>query len=129
VKFDFEKILQLHGAGAVLRPDLYAAVGKPVPAMTELLARTQPGPAGQRGQRGQAAAAPTTAAVADGRAQELLDSVCVPCHNLTRVQTKNLAQSDWRLIVNRMKDRAAELSDEDASALTDYLAKTYGPKQ
>ena len=32
-------------------------------------------------------------------------------------------------IVDRMKDKGAELSDEDASALTEYLAKTYGPKQ
>ena len=129
LKFDFEKVLPLHGAGAVSRADLYAALGKPAPAMAELLARTQAGPAGQRGQRGQAPPAQTAAAGADGRAQELLDGVCVSCHNLTRVQTKNLAQSDWRLIVNRMKDRGAELSDEDASALTDYLAKTYGPKQ
>ncbi len=61
--------------------------------------------------------------------KQLLETACVSCHDLTRVQTKNLAQSDWRLIVNRMKDRGAELSDEDASALTDYLAKTYGQKQ
>jgi hypothetical protein len=36
---------------------------------------------------------------------------------MNRVQTKNLAESDWRLIVDRMKDRGAELSDEDVSTL------------
>ena len=32
LKFDFDKILPLHGAGAVSRADLYAAVRKPAPA-------------------------------------------------------------------------------------------------
>lgn len=129
LKLDFDKVLPLHGPGAVSRSDLYAAVKKPVPEMAEILARTQTPAGGQRGQRGQAPAAQTAAAGADGRAQELLQSVCVACHNLNRVQTKNLAESDWRLIVDRMKDRGAELSDEDVSVLISYLSKTYGPKQ
>src|SRR5262249_40663780 len=117
LQLDFEKVLPLHGAAAASRAELYAAVKKPVPDMAELLARTQAPAAGQRGQRGQAAAGQPAAAGADGRAQELLQSVCVACHNLNRVQTKNLAESDWRLIVDRMKDRGAELSDEDVSVL------------
>ena len=128
LKLDFDKILPLHGGGAVSRAELYAAVRKPVPDMAEVLARTPAGTGGQRGQRGQTPAGQTTAGASD-RAQGLLETVCVACHNLNRVQTKNLAQSDWRLIVDRMKDKGAELSDEDASALTEYLAKTYGPKQ
>jgi glyoxylase-like metal-dependent hydrolase (beta-lactamase superfamily II) len=129
LKLDFEKVIPLHGAAAASRGELYAAAKRPVPDMAELVARTQAPAGGQRGQRGQAAGGQPAAAGADGRAQELLQSVCVACHNLNRVQTKNLVESDWRLIVDRMKDRGAELSDEDVSALISYLAKTYGPKQ
>jgi len=123
LKLDFDRILPLTGEAVISRAELYAAIGKPVPSITEILARVDAPPAGQRGQRGQAAAAP-----GDDRGKQILESVCTMCHNLNRVQTKNLAQSDWQIIVDRMKGRGAELSDDETSALLTYLTKSYGPK-
>jgi hypothetical protein len=124
LKLDFETIIPLHGSGVASRLDLYAAIRKPVPDIKDILA-VAPAPvqAGQRGQRGQAAAG-----ISDDPGQQILETVCTTCHNLNRVQTKNLAQSDWQVVIDRMKGRGAELSDGNASVLLNYLVKTYGPK-
>jgi glyoxylase-like metal-dependent hydrolase (beta-lactamase superfamily II) len=116
-KLDFETILPLHGAASAARADLYAALGKPAPDIKDILA-AQPAPApGQRG-------APATASTG----QQLLEKACVGCHNLNRVQNKKLNQSDGQTIIVRMKDRGAELSDNDITPLVEYLVKTYGPQ-
>jgi cytochrome c5 len=110
LKVDFERILPLHGPGAVTRADLYAAVHKPVPDMNAILAAKP------------AAAAP----VEPGK--QILDMTCTACHNLNRVSSKNLSREDWQVIVDRMKGKGAELSDDDTATLLDYLLKNYGLK-
>lgn len=110
LKLDFEKILPLHGPGAVTRVDLYAAISKPAPDIAAILA------------------AKPVAVVQASPGKLILDTICTMCHNLGRVQTKNLNQPDWQSIVERMKGKGTELSDDDTSTLVDYLVKTYGPK-
>ena len=128
LKLDFETILPLHGPGAVKRADLYAAIRKPVPSISEILAPKPPAaaPGGRGGGQRAAAGAPAGAAPDPGR--QILENACTTCHNLQRVTTKNLAQADWQGIVDRMKGRGAEVSDDDTTALVAYLVKTYGPK-
>ncbi len=109
LKLDFETILPLHGPGAATRADLYKAINKPVPDMAVIMA-----------------AAPPPAPV--DPAKRMLDTVCTACHNLNRVQTKNLNQDDWMTIVERMKGKGAELSEDDTMTLIEYLVKNYGPK-
>ena len=53
---------------------------------------------------------------------------CTSCHNLNRVETKNLARADWQVIIDRMKGKGAEISDDDTASVLDYLVKNYGPK-
>ena len=120
LKIDFERIVALNGSGASARPDLYAAIRRPLRDMKEILTAQAPAAAGQRGQRGQAAAS------SPGR--EILERACTTCHNLNRVENKNLNQLDWRTIVVRMKDRGAELPDNEMDPLVDFLVKTYGPQ-
>jgi len=130
LKLDFEKILPLHGPGAVTRADLYAAIRKPVPSMTEILA---PKPAvteggGGRGGRGGRGGAAAPAAPAADAGKQVLEGSCTQCHSLSRVETKNLAKPDWQDIVDRMKGKGVDISESDTAALVDYLVKTYGPK-
>ena len=110
LKLDFEKILPLHGTGAATRADLYTAVRKPVPDITAIQSAKPAAPTGVE------------------PAKQILDVVCTACHNLDRVQNKNLPQTEWMTIVERMKGKGAELSDNDTSTLIDYLVKNYGPK-
>jgi hypothetical protein len=122
LKIDFERIVALNGSGASARPDLYAAIRRPLRDMKEILTAQAPAAAGQRGQRGQAAAA------ASSSGQRILERACTTCHNLNRVENKKLNQLDWRTIVVRMKDRGAELPDNEMDPLVDFLVKTYGPQ-
>jgi hypothetical protein len=118
LKLDFETILPLHGPGAASRADLYMAVRKPVPNISDIL-RAAPVVAQQGGGRGGQAADPGA---------QVLEGGCTGCHNLGRVQSQHLTSAEWQGIVDRMKGRGAEISDEDTSTLVDYLAKTYGRK-
>jgi glyoxylase-like metal-dependent hydrolase (beta-lactamase superfamily II) len=125
LKLDFETILPLEGPGAVSRADLYAAVRKPVPSITQILSAQPPAAAG--GGRGQRAAATASAAsAADGKL--ILEGGCTTCHTLARVQNLKLTKPEWQGIVDRMKGRGAEISDEDTAVLVDYLTKTFGAK-
>ena len=118
LKLDFEKILPLHGPGAVMRTDLYAAIRKPVPSITEILLVQPQVAAGGRGGRGAAPAPPNP--------KDILEKGCTSCHDLNRVTSKNLSQAEWQGVVDQMKGRGAEVSDAETSILIDYLVKTYG---
>ena len=120
LKLDFETILPLHGSVTPVRADLYAALGKPVRDMKDILSAKPAVAQGQRGQAGQAAPASV--------AEQVLDKSCTGCHNLNRVQNKKLNQADWRATVVRMKDRGAEISDSEIDALVEFLVKTFGPQ-
>jgi glyoxylase-like metal-dependent hydrolase (beta-lactamase superfamily II) len=120
LKLDFEKILPLHGPGAVTRSDLYAAIRKPAPSITEILSAQPPIAAGGRGGRGAAPAPPNP--------KDILEKGCTSCHDLNRVTSKNLSQAEWQGVVDQMKGRGAEVSDAETSILIDYLVKTYGHK-
>jgi glyoxylase-like metal-dependent hydrolase (beta-lactamase superfamily II) len=120
LKLDFDKILPLHGARAATRGDLYLAIGKPVPDMTQIL---NPPPATQTaGQGGPGIAA---GVAANEPAAMLLESACTTCHNLVRVQAKRATEDEWSATIARMKFRGARVSDEETLSLLDYLTRTY----
>jgi glyoxylase-like metal-dependent hydrolase (beta-lactamase superfamily II) len=110
LKLDFDRILPLHGPGAVPRTDIYAAIGKPAPDMTAL-----------------ASAKPAVIDTSNA-GKQLLDNVCTNCHNLSRVTNKQLDRLEWQAVLDRMKGRGAIFDDDDNAALLDYLVKTYGPQ-
>jgi glyoxylase-like metal-dependent hydrolase (beta-lactamase superfamily II) len=110
LKLDFERILPLHGTGAVARADIYAAIGKPVPDLAAIVS------------------AKPVVADAPNPGKQLLDNVCTSCHNLNRVTTKKLTQLDWQAVLDRMKGRGAIFSDDEGASLLEYLVKTYGPQ-
>jgi glyoxylase-like metal-dependent hydrolase (beta-lactamase superfamily II) len=119
LKLDFETILPLHGPVKPARADLYAAIGRPVRDMADILAAQVAATPGPRG--GGAAALPA------GR--QILEKSCTVCHNLNRVEAKKLDETEWRTIVARMQDRGAAVTDSDADTLVEYLVKTFGPQE
>jgi glyoxylase-like metal-dependent hydrolase (beta-lactamase superfamily II) len=120
LKLDFDAILPLHGRVKPTRADLYAAIGRPLRDMKDILsaqvaATPAPGPRG-------GAAAPLPA----GR--QILERACSNCHNLQRVERKR-EETEWRAIVGRMQERGAAISDFDVETLLEYLVKTFGPQE
>ncbi|NIN67245.1 MAG: hypothetical protein GTO63_21615 [Anaerolineae bacterium] len=58
---------------------------------------------------------------------ELLKARCTRCHTLDRVMAASKTQAEWEATVARMRGKGAEVTDEEAQILIEYLAETYGP--
>lgn len=67
---------------------------------------------------------PTTARALDG--PTLLQQVCTRCHSLARVEREQKTFDEWDATVQRMRGKGATLTDQEAQALAEYLAETYG---
>jgi len=82
-----------------------------------------------------ATAAPTSAPTAsaatqapsssslDGKA--ILEKACQTCHSLSVVQREKMDQAGWTRSVEDMIQKGAVLTEEEKTALIQYLAETY----
>ena len=64
-----------------------------------------------------------------GRAKELVEGVCVLCHEFARVERQQLSKDEWAGIIKGMLAEGAPLTDQEFSMVVDYLTKTYGVKE
>jgi len=55
----------------------------------------------------------------------LLSTRCTACHSLDRVNTESGSAEEWKSTVDRMVQIGAELSNEEAVILVQYLAENY----
>ena len=62
------------------------------------------------------------------RGHELVDEVCTYCHNLERLQGKELSREEWRGLTKGMISEGAPVTDQEYSLILDYLVKNYGRK-
>jgi hypothetical protein len=60
--------------------------------------------------------------------RELVEDVCTYCHNLDRLRGQQLSREEWRGLTKGMISEGAPVTDEELSAILDYLAKNYGRK-
>ena len=127
LRLDFDTILPLHGPGKVTRADLYAFVRKPYIEVSALPVPAPPG-AG-RGGRGAAAPGRGGAAAAtgpDAATITLVNTACAACHSLDRVNGKKADKDGWTTTVERMKEKGADLTDEQVPLVIDYLTRVHG---
>lgn len=57
---------------------------------------------------------------------QLLQERCTSCHGLDRIDHPH-TRAQWKAVVDLMRAYGANLTDQEAQALVDYLAETYGP--
>lgn len=62
------------------------------------------------------------------RGRELVEDVCTYCHNLDRLQGKQLNREQWSGLIKGMISEGAPVTDEEFSLILDYLSKNYGPR-
>jgi competence protein ComEA len=90
-----------------------------------------PPPAAAPSAPAQAAPAPSAAAPADewpaGAGKAIFLQTCSNCHTPENVIGKNLNSDGWTDILNRMIQFGATGSDDDFSAILDYLTTNFGP--
>lgn len=71
------------------------------------------------------AAAPIAPEVGVLNGQTLLEERCVTCHTLENITVITGSYEEWEIIVDRMIQRGANLTDEEKSILLEYLAENY----
>lgn len=58
--------------------------------------------------------------------ETLVQERCTVCHGLSRVESVQQAEDEWRTTVERMVAKGADLSTEEQEVVIRYLAETYG---
>jgi cytochrome c553 len=65
----------------------------------------------------------------DPEAHRLMNRACTKCHGVDRVQSARKAEEAWRVTLVDMRERGAELSDEELERLVEWLARVWGTNQ
>lgn len=63
-----------------------------------------------------------------GPALVVIKERCSTCHTTASVFNQRRSADDWAATVQLMVDRGADLSPDDVSMVTDYLAANFGPE-
>jgi hypothetical protein len=61
----------------------------------------------------------------DGPGKEILEKKCSTCHAPEQVTTFGRSADEWHEVVVNMIDLGAELNEEEAKVLVEYLAKNW----
>ncbi len=59
----------------------------------------------------------------DAVAANLVNTVCASCHTLDRVKNKMADKDGWTTTVARMKEKGADLTDEQVPVVVDFLTR------
>lgn len=65
----------------------------------------------------------------DPEAIRLLNRACTKCHGLERVETTRKAAEAWRVALVDMRERGAQLSDQELEQLVEWLARVWGTNE
>ena len=65
----------------------------------------------------------------DPEAKRLMDRACTRCHGLDRVQSARNSEEGWRVTLVDMRQRGAQLSDEELERLVEWLTRVWGTNQ
>jgi competence ComEA-like helix-hairpin-helix protein len=67
------------------------------------------------------------ASLPDGPGKAVVLKSCISCHSVETVTKSRNTADGWADVVSRMIGRGAEISDDDAETVVEYLAEHYGP--
>jgi mono/diheme cytochrome c family protein len=59
-------------------------------------------------------------------AKALFEKKCSACHTFNKAISKKKTPAEWEKTVKGMIVKGAKITEEEARAITDYLAKNYG---
>ncbi len=65
--------------------------------------------------------------VPDGPGKDTLMKVCTTCHDLGVLASMNGNSDVWQSVIDDMKSRGADGTDDDFKTIITYLSKYYGP--
>lgn len=65
----------------------------------------------------------------DDEAEALLQRACTSCHEPDRYNNARFPPDRWRVVIVEMRERGAELADEELERLVEWLGRTKGANQ
>jgi hypothetical protein len=65
----------------------------------------------------------------DPEAFRLMNRACTKCHGIDQVQGARKAEEGWRVTLVDMRERGAQLSDEELERLVEWLTRVWGTNQ
>lgn len=65
----------------------------------------------------------------DGKAKAFVQSACSECHGLEQVVSNPKSAEEWRVTVNKMIRKGANLPAEQIDAVVDYLSVYFAPEK
>ena len=65
----------------------------------------------------------------DPEAKRLLDRACAKCHEADRINKERRTADAWRVLSVDMRERGAELNDEELEKLVEWLGRVRGTNQ
>jgi competence ComEA-like helix-hairpin-helix protein len=83
-------------------------------------------PGSAQGQDASVTVATSNSTLPGGNGKTELMSTCTQCHALNVITQKRQTREDWLTTVNQMQERGAEVTDEQAGLIVDYLAAHFG---
>jgi virginiamycin B lyase len=64
----------------------------------------------------------------EGNGKEMVETLCVGCHELGRVTAAGHTREEWPIVVDMMRNVGVPLSADQARLMTDYLAQNFPEK-
>ena len=65
----------------------------------------------------------------DPEAKRLLDRACAKCHEADRINKERRTTEAWRVLAVDMRERGAQLNDEELERLVEWLGRVRGTNQ
>lgn len=65
----------------------------------------------------------------DPEAKRLLDRACTKCHDIDRVNQARRTSEGWRVLSVDMRERGAQLSDQELEQLVEWLGRVKGTNE
>jgi mono/diheme cytochrome c family protein len=62
-----------------------------------------------------------------GKGKAIVQRSCKGCHALKVVTAKRATKEQWKVLVDQMITRGAEVEDEEFDTLLAYLSRNFGP--
>src|SRR5215468_7210605 len=63
----------------------------------------------------------------EGKGKDKVEMICGACHGLEGVLSMNNSKSSWEDLIEDMRGRGADGTENDFKTIVAYLAKYYGP--
>jgi cytochrome c553 len=65
----------------------------------------------------------------DPEAKRLLDRACAKCHEVDRINKERRTADAWRVLAVDMRERGAQINDEELERLVEWLGRVRGTNQ